>query len=90
GLKINAGEHLATAAANTHTSSEQGVDAKVGVRVYTTTGEDLNVRGNGAGGSSDVRESSSTAVVGSYAGAQGVNIETQGDARYEGSQFNGG
>lgn len=90
GLKINAGEHVATAAANTHTSSEQGVDAKVGVRVYTTTGEDLNVRGNGAGGSNDVRESSSTAVVGSYAGAQGVNIETQGDARYEGSQFNGG
>ena len=90
GLKIVAGEHLANAAANTHSSSEQGVDAKAGVRVYTTTGEDLNVRGSGAGGSSDVRESSSTAVVGSYAGAQGVSIQTQGDARYEGSQFNGG
>ena len=90
GLKINAGEHLATAAANTHSSSEQGVDAKAGVRVYTTTGEDLNVRGSGTGGSSDVRESSSTAVVGSYAGAQGVSIQTQGDARYEGSHFNGG
>jgi len=90
GLKIDAGSHLATAAANTHSSSEQGVDAKAGVRVYTTTGEDLNVRGSGAGGSSDVRESSSTAVVGSYAGAQGVGIDVKGDARYEGSQFNGG
>ncbi len=90
GLKINAGEHVVTAAANTHSSSEQGVDAKAGVRVYTTTGEDVNVRGSGAGGSSDVRESSSTAVVGSYAGTQGVNIQTKGDARYEGSQFNGG
>ncbi|QLG94665.1 hemagglutinin repeat-containing protein [Pseudomonas yamanorum] len=90
GLKIDAGSHVATAAANTHSSSEQGVDAKVGVRVYTTTGEDLNVRGSGTGGSSDVRETTSTAVVGSYAGTQGVNINTKGDARYEGSQFNGG
>ena len=90
GLKFKAGEHLATAAANTHSSGEQGVDAKAGVRVYTSTGDDLNIRGSGAGGSSDVRESGSTAVVGSYAGAQGVNIQTKGDARYAGSQFNGG
>ncbi|MBD8091303.1 hemagglutinin repeat-containing protein [Pseudomonas fluorescens] len=90
GLKIDAGEHIASAAANTHSSSEHSVDAKAGVRVYTTTGEDVNVRGSGAGGSSDVRESSSTAVVGSYAGTQGVNITAKGDARYAGSQFNGG
>ncbi len=89
-LKINADEHVATAAANTHSTSEQGVDAKVGVRIYTTTGEDLNVRGSGSGGSSDVRESSSTAVVGSYVASQGVNITAKGDARYDGSQFNGG
>ena len=89
GLKIDAGEHIASAAANTHSSSEQSVDAKAGVRVYTTTGEDVNVRGSGAGGSSDVREASSTAVVGSYAGTQGVNITAKGDARYAGSQFNG-
>ncbi|RUQ43181.1 filamentous hemagglutinin, partial [Corynebacterium pseudodiphtheriticum] len=73
-----------------HSNSEQGVDAKVGVRVYTTTGEDLNVRGSGSGGSSDVRESRSTAVVGSYVATQGVNIEAKGDARYAGSQFDGG
>lgn len=90
GLKIDAGEHIASAAANTHSSSEHSVDAKAGVRVYTTTGEDVNVRGSGAGGSSDVREASSTAVVGSYAGTQGVNITAKGDARYAGSQFNGG
>ena len=90
GLKINAGEHIATAATNTHSSSEQGVDAKAGVRFYTTTGKDLNVRGSGIGGSSNVRESSSTAVVGSYAATQGVTIEAKGNARYEGSQFNGG
>ncbi|MFL1542989.1 hemagglutinin repeat-containing protein [Pseudomonas sp. O39] len=90
GLKIDAGEHVATAAANTHSSSEQGVDAKAGVRVYTTTGEDLNLRGSGTGGSSDVSQTASTAVVGSYAATQGVNIEAKGDARYEGSQFNGG
>ncbi|MDQ0976982.1 hemagglutinin repeat-containing protein [Pseudomonas synxantha] len=90
GLTIKAGEHVATAAANTHDSGEQGVDAKAGVRIYTTTGEDLNLRGSGLGGSSDVRETSSTAVVGSYAGTQGVSIEAKGDARYDGSRFNGG
>ncbi|UOP11928.1 hemagglutinin repeat-containing protein [Pseudomonas palleroniana] len=89
-LKIQADEHVATAATDTHSNSEQGVDAKVGVRVYTTTGEDLNVRGSGSGGSSDVRESRSTAVVGSYVATQGVNIEAKGDARYAGSQFDGG
>ena len=89
GLNIKAGEHLATAAANTHSSSEQSVDAKAGVRVYTTTGEDVNVRGSGLGGSSDVRESTRTAVVGSVA-SQGVSIEAKGDARCEGSQFDGG
>lgn len=66
------------------------MDAKAGVRVYTNTGEDLNVRGSGTGGSSDVRQTASTAVVGSYAATQGVNFQAKGDAGYEGSQFNGG
>lgn len=90
GLTIKADSQVATAAADTHSSSEQSVDAKVGVRVYTTTGEDVNVRGSGAGGSRQTSETSSKAVVGSYAGNQGVKIELRGDGQYEGSQFNGG
>ena len=88
-LKITAGSHVATAAANTRSSSEQGLDAKVGGRVYTTTGADVNARGSGTGGSRDVQEASSTAVVGSYAGTQGLSLDAKGDARYEGSHFNG-
>lgn len=89
-LDIDAGSHLAKAASNTHSSSEQALDAKAGVRVYTTTGEDLNVRASGAGGSSDIRSDSSQAVVGSYTGKQGVDINLRGDGQYEGSRFDGG
>lgn len=89
-LKIDAGSLLASAASDTHSRSEQAVDAKVGVRVYTNTGEDLNIRGSGAGGSSNVTSSSEKAQVGSYAGSQGVDIKVGGDASFEGSQFNGG
>jgi hemolysin len=89
-LDIDAGSHVAKAASNTHESSEQALDAKAGVRVYTTTGEDVNVRGSGAGGSSDIRSDSSKAVVGSYVGKQGVDIALNGDGQYEGSRFDGG
>ncbi len=90
GLNIKAGSQVATAAADTHSSSEQAANAKVGVRVYTTTGEDVNVRGSGAGGSSKASESSSKAVVGNYVASQGVHINLRGDGQFEGSQFNGG
>ncbi|WP_458737116.1 hemagglutinin repeat-containing protein [Pseudomonas chlororaphis] len=88
-LKIEAGSQVAKAASDTHSSSEQALDAKAGVRVYTTTGEDLNLRGSGAGGSSDKRSDSSKAVVGSYVGKQGVDIALSGDGQYEGSEFDG-
>lgn len=90
GLTIDAGSHVATAAANTHSSSEQSVNANAGLRVYTTTGEDLNIRGSGIGGSSDVSQHTSEAVLGSYAGAQGVDVNVKQDASYEGSRFQGG
>jgi len=66
------------------------VDAKVDVRVYTKTGEDVNVAGSGAGGSSASSKDNSSAVVGGYAGSQGVNINVGGDAQFEGSRFDGG
>ena len=89
-LNILAGSHDASAAVDTHSRSEQGVAAKVGVRVYTKTGEDVNVRANGSGEFNRAQESTSTAQVGRYAGAKGVSIDTQGDARYEGGDFDGG
>ncbi|WP_166223808.1 hemagglutinin repeat-containing protein [Pseudomonas atagonensis] len=89
-VNISADKMLADAASNTHRSTDNAVDAKVDVRVYTKTGEDVNVAGSGAGGSSQSAKDSSTAVVGGYAGSQGVNIKTAGDARIEGSRFDGG
>ncbi len=89
-VNINADQLLADAASNTHNSSANAVDAKVDVRVYTKTGEDVNVAGSGAGGSSASSKDSSSAVVGGYAGSQGVNIKVGGDAQFEGSRFDGG
>lgn len=89
-VNISADQLLADAASNTHNSSANAVDAKVDVRVYTKTGEDVNVAGSGAGGSSASSKDSSTAVVGAYAGSQGVNIKVGGDAQFEGSRFDGG
>ncbi|MDT3312254.1 hemagglutinin repeat-containing protein [Pseudomonas sp. rhizo66] len=89
-VNISADQLLADAASNTHNSSANAVDAEVDVRVYTKTGEDVNVAGSGAGGSSASSKDSSSAVVGAYAGSQGVNIKVGGDAQFEGSRFDGG
>ncbi|PYC15859.1 filamentous hemagglutinin [Pseudomonas jessenii] len=89
-VNISADQLLADAASNTHNSSANAVDAKVDVRVYTKTGEDVNVAGSGAGGSSASSKDSSSAVVGGYAGSQGVNIKVGGDAQFAGSRFDGG
>lgn len=89
-LSIQAGSHEVSAAIDTHHRAEQDVAAKVGLRVYTKTGEDVNLRANGSGEFHQAQETGSTAQVGRYAGSQGVSIDTQGDARYEGGDFDGG
>ncbi|QAX84396.1 filamentous hemagglutinin [Pseudomonas sp. DTU12.3] len=89
-VNISADRLVADAASNTHSSTDNAVDAKVDVRVYTKTGEDVNVAGSGAGGSRTSSKDSSTAVVGGYAGSQGVNINTAGDAQFAGNRFDGG
>ncbi len=89
-VNLSADKLLADAASNTHNSSANAVDAKVDVRVYTKTGEDVNVAGSGAGGSSASSKDNASAVVGGYAGSQGVNIQVGGDAQFEGSRFEGG
>ncbi|MDI2591038.1 hemagglutinin repeat-containing protein [Pseudomonas sp. 681] len=89
-VTVNADKLVANAASNSHSSTDQALDAKSGARVYTKTGEDVNVAGSGAGGSSQSSKNSDTAVVGSYAGSNGVNLNLRGDGQFEGSQFNGG
>ncbi|WP_313651059.1 hemagglutinin repeat-containing protein, partial [Pseudomonas soli] len=89
-LNIKAGALQADAASNTHSRSEQQVNADVSARVYTKTGEDLNVTASGSGGSKSLAEDRSTAVVGTFTGNQGLNIQVGGDARFEGSHLDGG
>lgn len=48
-LSVKAGSLQAEAASNTHSRTEQQVTADVSARVYTKTGEDLNVTANGSG-----------------------------------------
>ncbi|WP_429515958.1 hemagglutinin repeat-containing protein [Pseudomonas frederiksbergensis] len=89
-VNISADSLGANAASNTHSSSDQALDAKADVRVYTKTGEDVNVAASGAGGSSQTRKDNATAVVGRYAGSEGVNINLRGNGQFEGSHFDGG
>ena len=89
-VNISADRLIANAASITQGSDDRALDAKVDVRVYTKTGEDLNVAGSGEGGSRQTRKETSTAVVGRYAGSQGVSINLGGDGQFEGSQFDGG
>ncbi|WP_429527936.1 hemagglutinin repeat-containing protein [Pseudomonas frederiksbergensis] len=89
-VNIGADSLVANAASNTHSSHDQALDAKADVRVYTKTGEDVNVAASGAGGSSQTRKDNATAVVGRYAGSEGVNINLRGNGQFEGSHFDGG
>lgn len=89
-VNISADALVASAASNTHSRTDQALDAKADVRVYTKTGEDVNVAGSGAGGSSQTRKDSSTAVAGNYAGSDGVNINLREKGQFEGSHFDGG
>ncbi|NIF15766.1 hemagglutinin repeat-containing protein [Pantoea sp. Cy-639] len=89
-LNVHAGSLQADAASNTHERSDRQVNADVAARVYTKTGEDLNVTASGSGGSKRIDEGSSTAVVGAFTASQGVNVQVGGDARLEGSRLDGG
>ncbi|MEX5687651.1 hemagglutinin repeat-containing protein [Pseudomonas silesiensis] len=89
-VNISADRLIANAASITEGSIDRALDAKVDVRVYTKTGQDVNVAGSGEGGSRQTQKNTSTAVVGSYAGSQGVNINLGRDGQFEGSRFDGG
>lgn len=58
--------------------------------VDTSTGEDLNVRAAGKGGSLDKKDIASTAVPGSLYGQQGIQVQLGSDGRYEGARIDGG
>ncbi|MFI8384585.1 hemagglutinin repeat-containing protein [Pseudomonas sp. NPDC079086] len=89
-LQINAGSHTLNAASDSHSTSADNLNVKTTLRVYTTTGKDINGRLSGIGGSAESSSSNSKAVLGSLSGSQGIQVQLGTDGAYEGSRFNGG
>lgn len=89
-VSISADSHQMTAAANTQSQSGQSSEGGATVRVYTTTGEDINVKGSGQGSYSHSQSEGSQAVTGSIQSAGGVSIKVSNDASYQGAAINGG
>ncbi|RCL23821.1 filamentous hemagglutinin [Pseudomonas sp. AFG_SD02_1510_Pfu_092] len=89
-LQIEARQHQVQAAENTQASSVQRLAYGGDARLDTSTGEDLNVRAAGKGGSLGKMDSTSTAVPGSLYGQQGIQVQLGSDGRYEGTRIDGG
>jgi hemolysin len=89
-LSITAGSHAFAAAENTTFSRDKGTDVDTALRVYTTTGSDINARVLGSGGSFDLHQATGTAVPGSLEGKYGIQVQLGTDGRYEGTRFDAG
>lgn len=89
-LQIEAQQHQMHAAENTQEVTVQRLAYGGDVRLDTSTGEDLNVRAAGQGGSLESKDIASTAVPGSLYGQQGIQVQLGSDGRYEGARIDGG
>lgn len=89
-VSINADSHAFTAAENRTWQRDTGTDADVSLRLYTTTGRDINGRILGVGGSFDLAGATGTAVPGSLEATHGISVQLGSDGRYEGTRFNAG
>lgn len=90
GVAISAAGHDFQAAADTRRHDESGWRSDADVRVYTTTGKDVNVDAKGKGGYSSATESRSDAVTGSIQAKNGVRLHSGGDASYQGTRIDAG
>lgn len=90
GVSIKADSHTFNAAENSTWQQDKGTDTDVSLRLYTTTGRDLNARVLGVGGSFDLGNTTRTAVPGSIEGKRGISVQLGSDGRYEGSRFDAG
>ncbi len=89
-LQIEAQQHNLLAASNTRQESVQRLAYGGDLRIDTSTGSDLNVRGAGHGGSQHRQTVTNTAVPGSLYGQQGIHVQLGSSGRYEGTRFDGG
>ncbi|MHC6227071.1 hemagglutinin repeat-containing protein [Pseudomonas sp. X10] len=89
-LQIQAQSHHLNAARDTQQNHVQRLDFDTDLRVDTNTGEDINVRLAGKGGSLDKRNVGETARPGSLYGQTGIQVQLGSDGRYEGSRIDAG
>ncbi|WP_434517997.1 hemagglutinin repeat-containing protein [Pseudomonas sp. NFX1] len=89
-LLIDATQHHLSAAENTQADTVQRLAYGGDARVDTSTGNDLNVRIAGKGGSLDKHDLASTAVPGSLYGQQGIQVQLGSDGKYEGTRIDDG
>lgn len=89
-LKIDAEQHHLRAAQNTQANTVERLTYGGDLRVDTSTGNDVNVRASGKGGSLDKQITASTAVPGTLYGQQGIQVQLGSDGQYEGTRIDGG
>ena len=89
-LKIEAERHQLLAASDTQENRVQRLDVGGDVRVDTSTGQDINVRAAGKGGSLDKQDTTATARPGTLYGQRGIQVQLGSDGRYEGTRINSG
>lgn len=89
-LKIDARQHHMQAAQSRNVHTVENLAGDGDIRIDTTTGEDIGVRGAAKGGYLEKVTTLTRAVVGLLRGQQGVDIRLQGDGQYEGTRIDGG
>lgn len=89
-ITLDAASHNFEAAVDRDDQQTKETSGEAGIRIYTTTGEDITVDGKGKGGSTEQNTKGENAQVGSMNAANGVHINVTEDAKYQGTNINAG
>lgn len=89
-LQIDANEHQLLAAQDQQSTRVQRTDIAGGLRVDTSTGEDINARVEGKYATLDDNQTTRLARPGSLSGQTGIQVQLGSDGRYEGTRMDGG
>lgn len=90
GIKIDAANHTFESAVNRAEESEKVVSGGVDMRIYTTTGEDINVDAKGKGENKQQEVKAEQAQTGSMKAVGDIIINVQENARYQGTDLDSG
>lgn len=89
-ITLNANSHTFEAAVDNVVQHTKETTGGADVRIYTTTGKDITVDGEGKGGSKDRLIKGDIAHTGNMNAANGVDINVKENAIYQGTNINAG